>query len=112
MDIVSKREETIYRFENEGKIAYKMGLSKKLQDGLYDNGYIPVRFPKNIELQNKTKILIKQAWLDFFKVDKKTIPVIFINKFEMASEADAIKQVQEKPYNETYESQEDDYPFY
>lgn len=46
-----------------------------------------------IDEKDKTKIKIKEAWLDFYKADKKTVPYIFINKFEMASDMDAMKQV-------------------
>ena len=96
MEIISKREEMIFKNERDWKISYSIGVSKKNQDGTYEKGYIPVKFPKNIELKSQTKILIKEAWLDFFKIDKRTIPYIFINKFELASEVDAIKQVQEE----------------
>lgn len=96
MEIISKREEMIFKNERDGKISYSIGVSKKNQDGTYEKGYIPVKFPKNIELKSQTKILIKEAWLDFFKIDKRTIPYIFINKFELASEVDVIKQVQEE----------------
>lgn len=96
MEIISKREEMIFKNERDGKISYSIGVSKKNQDGTYEKGYIPVKFPKNIELKSQTKILIKEAWLDFFKIDKRTISYIFINKFELASEVDAIKQVQEE----------------
>ena len=79
MDIISKQEHMIFKNE-DGK--YCMGLSKKTKDGKYENGYIPVYFKKDVILANKTKIKIKSAWLDFFKIDKKTIPYIFINEYE------------------------------
>ena len=93
MNIIDEKEKTIFRNEYEGKISYSIGLSKKKEDGSFENGYMPIRFKKGTELKDKTKIKIKEAWLDFYKADKRTVPYIFINKFEMASDMDAMKQV-------------------
>lgn len=82
MEIISNREETIFKNEKDGKISYSIGLSRKKEDGTYENGYIPVRFRKDIELNDRTKIKIKSAWLDFFKIEKRTMLYIFINDFE------------------------------
>lgn len=123
MKIISDREEMIFRKEYEDKVSYSIGLSKKREDGSYENGYIPVRFRKGIELKDKAKIKIKEAWLDFYKIDKKTIPYIFINNFEFPSDAEAIRQAMENklpPREKTYMEQnqmnfredEGEYPFY
>lgn len=122
MQVITDREEMIFRREQEDKISYSIGLSKKKEDGSYEKGYIPVRFRKGTELKNQTRIKIQEAWLDFFKLDKKTIPYIFINKFTLASDFEAIKQVQDRmlpPKEKTYMEQqmelkedEGDYPFY
>ena len=93
MNIIDEKEKTIFRNEYEGKVSYSIGLSKKKEDGSFENGYMPIRFKKGTELKDKTKIKIKEAWLDFYKADKKTVPYIFVNKFEMASDMDAMKQV-------------------
>lgn len=108
MEITSNKEEMIFRKDKEGKPNYAIGVSKKLQDGNYEKGFIPVRFRKDTELKDRTKIKIKEAWLDFYKIDKKTIPVIFINKFEMADDLEAIKQVSD---NDNFR-EEDNLPFY
>ena len=34
---------------------------RKKEDGTYENGYIPVRFRKDIELNDRTKIKIKSV---------------------------------------------------
>lgn len=86
MELVSNKEEMIFRNEYNGKVSYSLGLSKKKQDGSYEKGYINVGFKKGTELQNQTKIKIKQAWLDFYKKDKITVPIIFINDFEIVNE--------------------------
>ena len=84
MNIECEKEKMIFRNENNGKVFYSIGLSKKNQDGKYTSGYMPCRFPKNANIENKTKIKILNAWLDFWVDDKKiTHPYIFINKYEM-----------------------------
>ena len=107
MEITSKKE-IIFRNDKDGKISYSMGLSKKKEDGSYEKGYIPVRFRKDTGIKNQTKIAIKEAWLDFYKIDKKTKPYIFINKFEMADDLEAMKQVSD---NDNFR-EEDNLPFY
>lgn len=86
MEIVSNKEEMIFKNEYNDKPFYTIGLSKKDKNGNYVNGYMNVSFKKGIELENMTKIKIKSAWLDFYKKDVKTIPSIFINEFEIVGE--------------------------
>lgn len=97
MEIVSNREEMIFRNEYEGKVSYKIGLSKKNKEGQFDKGYIPVRFKQGVELNNQTRILIKEAWLSFNTHDKKTYPYIFINDFNIIDKGEVSK---ENPYEE------------
>ena len=117
MEVISNREEMIFRSERDVKVSYAIGLSKKKEDGTYEKGFMPVKFKKGIELKDRTKITIKEAWMDFFKIDKKTIPYIFINKFDMASDFEAIKQVSELPPREKTRLEQDtvednNLPFY
>ena len=86
MEIISSKEEMIFRKDYNDRPIYTLGLSKKKQDGSYDKGYIQVNFKKGIELNNQTKIKIKQAWLDFYKKDKITVPVIFISDFDIVED--------------------------
>lgn len=121
MKVISDREEMIFRRDFENRVSYSVGLTKKKEDGTFENGYIPVRFRKDTELKNQTKIKIEEAWIDFFKVEKKTIPYIFINKFSLPNDFEAIKQVQDNPPREKtyleqqqmeYREDEGEYPFY
>ena len=87
MNIECEKEKMIFRNEKDGKVFYSIGLSKKNQDGKYTSGYMPCRFPKDANIENKTKIKILNAWLDFWVDDKKiTHPYIFINKYEILSD--------------------------
>ena len=87
MNIECEKEKMIFRNEKDGKVFYSIGLSKKDQNGKYTSGYIACRFPKDANIENKTKIKILNAWLDFWVDDKKiTHPYIFISKYEILSD--------------------------
>lgn len=76
-------EVMVFVNEHNGRKFYKVGISKKMQDGNYQNGYVDVQFKKDIILENKTKINIKSAWLTFYmNKENITVPYIFINEFE------------------------------
>lgn len=84
MNIQTDKSKTIYKYTTkDGKEFYSIGLSKKKQDGTYENGFINCRFKKDINLENKTRILIKKGWVDFYVKDRITYPFIFINEFEI-----------------------------
>jgi hypothetical protein len=94
MNIDNQYPVAIFRFESGENVYYKMGLSNKDKDGNYINGYIPVQFRRGIELENKTKIYLKKAWLTFYLkkenidgVDKNiTVPYVFVSEFEKVEE--------------------------
>jgi len=86
MEIISNRNEMIFRNDYNGKPIYSIGLSKKKQDGTYENGYMTVNFKEGADIKDKSRIKIKNAWLSFYIKDKKTIPTIFINDYELVSE--------------------------
>ena len=88
MEIVSDRKETIYRKDFDGKPKYSIGLAKKDKNGNYENGFMSVYFKPDVTLKNKTKIMIKNAWLSFYLKDNKTYPYIFINDFAITDEGE------------------------
>ena len=73
----------IFRKDFDNGVAYSTTISKKQQDGTYDNAYIGVKFRKGVELQNQTKIDIKDGWITFWKKDNKPVLEIFVNDFEL-----------------------------
>lgn len=113
MELVSNKEEMIFRNEYNGKVGYTLGLSKKDKEGNYVKGYISASFKKGVDLQNQTKIKIKQAWLDFYKKDKITIPTIFINDFEVVEEipADKLTTKTESDFGGQIRLTDEDLPF-
>ena len=102
MNIENKYPVMIFKNINDGKAFYSIGLSRKDADGNYVNGYMTCRFKKDVELENQTKIYIKNAFLTFYLKDKITVPYIFISEFE------TIDQTIERVKKES-EAQEDVY---
>lgn len=107
MNITNEQAIMIFKREYQGNTFYSVGLSKKKQDGNYENGYMPCQFKKGVSLEDKTKIYIKHAWLSFYLKDipnsesKQTMPYIFINEFE------TLKQTIEKSKQEEPKIEED-----
>lgn len=98
MQIVENKDVMIFRQDKDNKRFYSVGLSRKDQNGNFINGYMTVVFKKDVELENKTKIKIKEAWLGFNVKDKKTYPHIFINDF------DIVEQEEKNPFEQFGES--------
>ena len=82
MKIESKFPIIIFAKDFDGKVLYSLGLRKKEQDGSYTKGYMTCKFRKDKKVDDKKKIYIKDAWLDFYLKDKETKPFIFINDFD------------------------------
>lgn len=97
MEIVSNKEEMIFRNDYNGKPIYSIGLSKKKKDGSYENGYMTVNFKEGTDIENKSKIKIQNAWLSFYLKDNKTIPTIFINEYELIGVS---KPKEENPFED------------
>lgn len=87
MNIECDKPKTIYKYKTkDGKEFYSIGLSKKKQDGSWETGFISCRFPKEAKIENKTRILIKRGWVDFYVKDRITYPFIFVNLYEEVQE--------------------------
>lgn len=97
MNIVYDKEIMVFRQDGQYGPMYSIGLSKKTQDGKYESGYIPCRFRKGVDLPNKAKIRIRNAWLTFNTKDKKTYPYIFINSYEELADKPQEKKEEVKP---------------
>ena len=82
MQVITKYPITIYRKKFEDKICYSTRISKKDKEGNYQNAFIPVQFKKDINVEDRSKIMIMNGWLDFY-INKENKPVftIFISEF-------------------------------
>ena len=87
MNIQTDKQIVVFRNENQYGVNYLIGLSRKDKDGEYINAYIPVRFKNDIDLKDKTKIYITNAFLTFYlKQDKKPVFYIMIMEYETIEE--------------------------
>ena len=115
MKITSDKVEMVFRKDIENKQYYSIGLSRTNKDGLFINGYIPAYFRKGVSLDNKTRIRIKDAWLDFYLKDGETKLNIFVNDFEKVEELSK-KEEPKKEDNwasaKDIEIEPDELPFY
>lgn len=94
MNFVEGKKCNVFVNVVNGNVFYVIGLSKKDMNGNYINGTINCKFKKGTEPTEKCKIVIKNAWLDFYikeverngKKAKETIPFIFINEYTNENE--------------------------
>lgn len=104
MNITNNYPVMIFKREYQGNTFYSLGLSKKDANNNYTNGYMPCQFKRGVELEDKTKIYIKSAWLSFYLKDKETKPYIFINEFETVGETIEEAKTEINPFAEFGES--------
>lgn len=104
---------------------YQIGLNKKNINGEWEKAYFPVKFKKGVDLEDKTKIYIKDYWFDFYNWEhdgkKGTKFYFFINDFEIAEQIQKEESKEQKidPYAEMgkqvameeYEIDESSLPF-
>ena len=107
MNIECDKEKTIFRNEHNDKVFYSISMSKKDKEGNWQTGYVMCRFPKEADIPNKTKIKIHEGWLDFYLKEDKTIPYVFINKYEIIEDVE-IPQNTKSNYAEDSDIQLDD----
>lgn len=89
MSIKVTGDAMIFSKEYEGRTFYSLGVSTKNQDGSYTNGYLDVQFKKGVELENKTKIDIKDSWFKCYKTkDGKSKVYLFVNEFDGETKKD------------------------
>ena len=102
ISISSKYPEMIFRKELNGYTTYSIGLSNKKQDGSYENGYMKCRFKNGVNIADKTKIVIKEGFISFYKTkNNDTVPVLFITDYEIPEEFKTTNKVEEKKDIET-----------
>lgn len=62
MNIISNRPIMVFKKDNK----YNIGISKKKKDGSYETAYMKIEFNKDVEVEDRQLINIKNAWLDFY----------------------------------------------
>ena len=89
MNVISKDKDgkdipvMIFRNVFDNGISYSTTVSHKNVSGEYENAFINVHFKKNVDVENQQKIIIKNAWIDFYQnKDGKNVFYLFINDFD------------------------------
>lgn len=86
MTITSDKPEMIFR-DDKGKFPrYSIGVSSKTPEGDWIKGYVPCKFKKGVEVENMTKILIKNSFYSVSKGEKYNFVSIMITDFEVVEE--------------------------
>ncbi len=98
----------IYVKEYEGKKFYRARVSRKKENGEYENAYIDVKMPKDTNIENKTKINITKGFLSFYKTkDDKDIWYIVVLEYTTEKQAEKV----EVGVVETYTADQLELPF-
>lgn len=79
---IAKDDEVII-FKSD-KDYYSIGLSRKDRNNQVIYGYFPCQFKKGIEVANKTRIKLKNAFISFYLKDDITMPYLMILDYEEA----------------------------
>ena len=77
-----KENEEVIIFRND-KGHYSIGLSRKDRNGEVFYGYFPCQFKKDVEVENKTRIMIRNAFMSFYLKEKQTMAYIMITDFDV-----------------------------
>lgn len=80
----------VFRNDKNDRVIYNIGLSRKVtkdNEETWQNGYILAQFNKDVDIENKTKIILKNAILDFYiNKDNQTVHFIRVFEYEIVSE--------------------------
>lgn len=77
-----KDNEEVMIFKSD-KGHYSIGLNRKDRNGQYFNGYFPCQFKNGIDVENKTRIKLKNAFISFYLKDKITMPYLMILDYSL-----------------------------
>ena len=91
---------TVYRQDktaNSGATyqQYSLGVSSKDKDGNWVNGFLDCQFKKGIDIPNKSKINIKNAFYTVSEYNGKKYYKIFVMEYEMEEAGKSPVQVDE-----------------
>lgn len=77
----------IWTSAKDDKIIYKTSISRKLQDGKYENWYIIVQLPKDRVVSNGQDIFVKNGFWTYWKNSNGfASPKIVITDFDILGE--------------------------
>ncbi|MBQ0111753.1 MAG: hypothetical protein KBT03_01355 [Bacteroidales bacterium] len=101
--ITDDRPVMVFRHDGKSKAgnqytSYSLGVSSKDADGNWVNSFMSCRFKKGVELENKTKINIKNAFPTVGNEYNGTRPISwFINDFEIVESGETVVEKPKVP---------------
>lgn len=96
-----KDGEEVIIFKND-KGYYSIGMSRKDRNGEVYYGYFPCQFKNGVNVENKTRIKIHNAFMSFYLKDDKTNVYLMILDFQ---------EVENKNVYELKSGEESNLPF-
>lgn len=83
----------VYRKDRETKsggtfATYSLAISSKDASGNWINGYMDAKFKKGVEVNNKAKIKINNAFFTVDEYNGKTYPKIFVLDFDVIEQGE------------------------
>lgn len=106
----------IYKNEYEGRASYSTTISKKDQFGNYENMYITVQLPRDVDLESNSRINVTKGFLSFYKT-KQGLPKIkaVVQEFENETPQETPQEPQQESIPNFYDNAPsyygDDLPF-
>lgn len=81
-----KEEQEITVYSNEHGYFTRLARRNVMTDE-WENAFLYVQFKKGTDIPNKTKILVNESWLSFYKSKEgKTVLYMFVNDFDLCDE--------------------------
>ena len=84
--------EEVIIFKND-KGYYSIGLSRKDRNNQVFYGYFPCQFKKDVNVENKTRIKLKNAFISFYLKDNETKSYVMILDFAEAEKHENYAQL-------------------
>ena len=94
--VTDERNVTVYRQDKTSQngtpyTQYSLGVSSKNANGEWVNGFIDCQFKKNVDVPNKSKISISNAFYTVNEYNGKKYYKIFVMDFEIVEQGEVPK---------------------
>jgi hypothetical protein len=101
MKFTSDRPIMIFRFEDNNKVKYTYAVGKKKTNSEeYENAFFPIQFKQGVSIENKQKIMIKNAFPSFysweFQGKKGNTFYIMCTEFEKVYDGEPIVETEKE----------------
>ena len=94
--VTDKGYDMVFRYDDGKYPSYSIGVSSKDKDGEWVRGYIPCKFKKGVELENMTKIKIKNSFYVVERGEKRNFVSLMILEFDIENEQELPAGIEEE----------------